>query len=203
MSRSKFVSDAEYHVILSKVNQVICQFSKSVDKSSDAILFMTRIEEKCTSREEFMNVIEKRLDLLSNPNKSQEYVDWFVSKRSSLVTLLQNIKEKLVGDPGYLNKYTPSFAKGMQCLDKLLKMNIEEIGHNQMVDLTRIQKAMYELKGGLNQKPKSPEAKKPPADPAHLYLTLLEVINTINALGIVSDEEKRTTLYGKQVTFLK
>lgn len=197
MSRSKFVSDAEYQVILTKVNQVICQFSKSTDKSSDAIVFMTRIEEKCTSRDEFLNVIEKRLDLLSNPNKSQEYIEWFKSKRSSLVTLLQNIKEKLTADPGYLSKYSPSFAKGMQCLDKLLKMNVEEIGHNQMVDLTRIQKAMYELKGGVNQKAKSPEKKKAPADPTLLYVSLLEMVSIMNALALSSHEDMRNTLYGE------
>lgn len=195
MSQSRFVDPSEYQVILQRVNQVICQFSNSADKTGDAIVFMTRIEEKCTTREEFLTVIEKRLDLLSNPNKSQEYVDWFKSRRDNLVGLLKGIKEKVANDSTYLTKFSPSFSKGMQCLDRLLKTDVNTIGHNHMVDLTRVRKAVLELKGEIDSKAKAQE--KPPADPTVLYLTLLEAINSFNALNLEPSTDRRSVLFGK------
>lgn len=185
----KFVSDAEYKVILDRVNQVICEFSKSSDKSGDAAIFLNKISQKCTTREEFLKVVEQRLDLISNPNAAQESLEWFKLKRGSLVGLLNNIKEKLSKDPSYINRHSSSFAKGIQCLDRLLKVDANQINSSHFLDISRVKKMVLELKEEAGSKTQA----KVPTDPCFLYSTLHDVINLINLQTLISDDSAQSS----------
>lgn len=184
MPHSKLVTDEEYRFILDKVNRVICQFSSSTDKTSEAITFLARIEEKCHNKAEFLHLIEQRLQILTNTDKSQEYIDWFKVRRSSLASFLQGIKDKLRQDANYLSKYSPAFTKGVQCLDRLLKLDVDAIGHSHMVDLSRVRKAVLEMKSEIDARSKSDTAAatKSPFDESRLYSLLHDAINMANAL---------------------
>jgi hypothetical protein len=179
---SRFINDAEYALVLKRVNQVICEYSKSVDKTPEATLFLSKIAEKCSSREEFLKLVEQRLDLLSNPKKSQEAIDWFKSHRSSLVNLLQSVKEKLAKDPKYLSRCTESFTKGVQSLDRLLKIDEAAINHGCVQDLVRVQKLVAEMRNDMGAKSKAAEAAAAAWRPetCFLYNTMLEILNAIN-----------------------
>lgn len=190
MSPSKFLNDSEFKAVLDKVNQVICEFSKSADKTQEAVLFLTKISEKCSSRDEFLKLVEQRLDLLSNPNKSKEHIEWFVTRRRSLVTLLQNIKDKVVRDPTYISKFSPSFGKGIQSLDHLLKLDEKAIGHGHIAELTRVKKLVMEIKAEADTKAKALEsAHLVKADAFFLYDKLLDVISTMNVLVLEGGNE--------------
>ena len=102
MSLHQFINNAEYEVIAARTNQVITAFSKSPNASNEAATFLKKIAEKCKTREEYLKKVEQRLDLLSNPQRTQELIDWFREKRSSLENLLQGIKVKITKDANYL-----------------------------------------------------------------------------------------------------
>lgn len=203
MSLSKLVTDEEYRFILDKVNRVICQFSSSTDKTGEATVFLSRVEEKCTSKAEFLHLIEQRLQVLTNTDKSQEYIEWFKVRRTSLASFLQGIKDKLRQDANYLSKYSPAFTKGVQCLDRLLKLDVEAIGHNHMVDLSRVRKAVLEMKSEIDAKSKTDSAVPPraPFDEARLYSLLQDAINIVNALSLQYNEasSSKPKLLGKVV----
>lgn len=186
MANSKLVTDEEYKFILDKVNRVICQFSNSTDKTSEAVVFLTRVEEKCSSRTEFLQLIDQRLQMLTNTDKSQEYIDWFKARRSSLAAFLQGIKDKLIQDSNYLSKYSPAFTKGVQCLDRLLKLDVESIGHVHMVDLSRVRKAVLEMKSEIDAKSKPPT--KIPLDESAVYCLLQDISNAVHALYLQESE---------------
>lgn len=184
MSKSPFVNDLEYSQILQRVNQVICEYSRSTtDQTNEAEKFLQAIAEKCSTRDEYLKLIQQRLDLINNPNKIEEIIQWFKEKRAGLSSLLQKIKEKLSKDPTYLSKYSSSFVKGIQCLDRLLKLNENAINQTHAMELTRVKKMVMEIKGETENKIKAQESaapQLPPADPFFLYSILSDIMNVIN-----------------------
>ena len=201
MSDHRFVTNDEYAIILARVNQVICQYSNSSDKSIEASMFVAKIEEKSNSREVFLKSIEERLDLIDDPKKVQEFVEWFKVKRSSLQVLMQGLKEKLTKDPMYLSKYSSTFTKGMQYLERLLKVDPAAIGTQHYSDISRIRKAMQELKE-QNSALRSQQQLQT-LDQALLYSTLQDCLNLINATTLLSanptDARNKEILWGEHI----
>jgi hypothetical protein len=181
MSLKKFVNEAEYKVILQKVNQVMCEHSKCADQTHDAHVFLSKMAEKCATREEFLKVVEQRLDLLNNPNKGKEVIDWFIERRQKLAELLKNMKDKLSKDPNYLNRFSAVVHKGVQSLDLLLKLDVKEMNLSHLSDVTRVKKMAIEFQTGTENKAKAQvQEKLASVDEYYLYDKLHEVLACMN-----------------------
>jgi hypothetical protein len=181
MSLKKFVNEAEYKVILQKVNQVMCEHSKCADQTQDAHVFLSKMVEKCATREEFLKVVEQRLDLLNNPNKGKEVIDWFVERRQKLAELLKGIKDKLSKDPNYLNRFSAAVHKGVQSLDLLLKLDVKDINLSCLSDVSRVKRMAIEFQTETENKVKAQmQVKMASVDEYFLYDKLHEVLACMN-----------------------
>lgn len=197
MSLSQFINEAEYRIILEKVNQVICEFSKSADKTQEAGQFLAKVAEKCKSRDEFLKLVEQRLDLISNPNKGKEAIDWFIGRRSALVEFLKSMTEKAARDPTFLSKFSPSFAKGLKRLEYLLSLDDKSITSNLAMDLLAVKKMVVEMKTLTESKNKAVKAEKlARVDQTMLYDKLHDLLVCINLAVLTQAGPEESKLIG-------
>jgi hypothetical protein len=95
---------------------------------------------------------------------------------------------------------TPTFTKGMQCLDKLLKLDETAIGPANVIDLMTVRRAVMEMKSELELKSRIRDAEsKTPMDESLFYFLLHDVIATMYKIVLDNRSAANEDCLGKAI----
>jgi hypothetical protein len=140
----KNINGMDYGMLHSRVNSAICQYNNSTDQSEQAKQFILKVDEVSNSRNEFFDNVEKRLSKLLDPNR--QLLDWFVQKKSSLEFIIAKIKSKEASDRDYTQKFSAEVREGLQCMEKLIGLNTDDLSSLHIGDIMKIKRTINELR---------------------------------------------------------
>jgi hypothetical protein len=140
----KNINGMDYGMLHSRVNSAICQYNNSTDQSEQAKQFILKVDEVSSSRNEFFDNVEKRLSKLLDPNR--QLLDWFVQKKASLEFIIAKIKSKEASDRDYTQKFSAEVREGLQCMEKLIGLNTDDLSSLHIGDIMKIKRTINELR---------------------------------------------------------
>jgi hypothetical protein len=199
-ARVKWLSLQEFTDLVSKVQIAIREFNKSNGNfENEAISFIEKVDQESSSREFFLEMIDRRLKKLKTIDSSG-LVAWFNGNRVSLEQIAEKIRSRQSSNLS-LHQLSKEATEGIVSLNVLLKVPTTDLSTMHLKELVRVKRAMVELRSYLSNKRERSDdqidvvSSSSSVDMELYYRLLLDVRTSLDATSALPVDNKTTSIW--------